>query len=56
MQCGHAITILPRVLEGPYDTRTNRVIRRYWEYRDYFPRVWQESLLRGESDGLPLIH
>ena len=30
----------PRVLlEGPYDTQSNRVIRRYWEYRDYFLRV-----------------
>ena len=39
MQCGHAITTTRVLLEGPYDTQSNRVIRRYWEYRDYFLRV-----------------
>ena len=39
VQCGHAITTTRVLLEGPYDTQSNRVIRRYWEYRDYFLRV-----------------
>ncbi|TFK84610.1 RdRP-domain-containing protein [Polyporus arcularius HHB13444] len=40
VQSAHAIVTPTRILlEGPYDTQSNRVIRRYFEYRDNFIRV-----------------
>ncbi|KAI1797142.1 RdRP-domain-containing protein [Ganoderma leucocontextum] len=40
VQCAHAIVTPTRVLlEGPYDTQSNRVIRKYYEYRENFIRV-----------------
>ncbi|PIL35600.1 RNA-dependent RNA polymerase [Ganoderma sinense ZZ0214-1] len=40
VQCAHAIVTPTRVLlQGPYDTQSNRVIRKYYEYREYFIRV-----------------
>ncbi|KAI1796889.1 RdRP-domain-containing protein [Ganoderma leucocontextum] len=40
VQCAHAIVTPTRVLlEGPYDIQSNRVIRKYHEYRDNFIRV-----------------
>ncbi|KAI0719267.1 RdRP-domain-containing protein [Cerioporus squamosus] len=40
VQSAHAIVTPTRILlEGPYDTQSNRVIRRYFEYRDNFMRV-----------------
>ena len=40
VQCAHVIVTPTRILlEGPYDTQSNRVIRRYYEYRDNFARV-----------------
>lgn len=40
VQCAHAIVTPTRVLlEGPYDTQSNRVIRKYYVYRENFIRV-----------------
>ncbi len=37
VQCAHAIVTPTRVLlEGPYTTQSNRVIRKYYEYRENF--------------------
>lgn len=38
--CPHVIVTPTRiVLEGPYDTQSNRIVRRYYDYREYFVRV-----------------
>ena len=40
VKCAHAIVTPTRVLlEGPYDTQSNRVIRKYYEHRGNFIRV-----------------
>ncbi|RPD60068.1 RdRP-domain-containing protein [Lentinus tigrinus ALCF2SS1-7] len=51
VQCAHAIVTPTRILlEGPYDTQSNRIVRRYFKYRDHFVRVEFR-----EEDGL-LFH
>ena len=40
VKCAHAIITPTRILlEGPYDTQSNRIVRRYHDYRDNFIRV-----------------
>ena len=40
MPCAHVIVTPTRILlEGPYDTQSNRIVRKYHGYRDHFVRV-----------------
>ncbi|KAI8980167.1 RdRP-domain-containing protein [Trametes punicea] len=40
IKCYHVIVTPTRVLlEGPYDTQSNRVVRKYYDYRENFVRV-----------------
>ncbi|KAI0749297.1 RdRP-domain-containing protein [Daedaleopsis nitida] len=40
LKCAHAIVTPTRILlDGPYETQSNRVVRRYYDYRDNFLRV-----------------
>ncbi|KAH9940437.1 RdRP-domain-containing protein [Epithele typhae] len=40
VKSAHAVVTPSRVLlAGPYDTQSNRIVRRYYEYREYFIRV-----------------
>ncbi|OSD06554.1 RdRP-domain-containing protein [Trametes coccinea BRFM310] len=40
IKCYHVIVTPTReLLEGPYDTQSNRVVRRYYDYRENFVRV-----------------
>ncbi|KAH9945450.1 RdRP-domain-containing protein [Epithele typhae] len=40
VKSAHAVVTPSRVLlTGPYDTQSNRIVRRYYEYREYFIRV-----------------
>ncbi|KAI9060668.1 RdRP-domain-containing protein [Trametes sanguinea] len=40
IKCYHVIVTPTReLLEGPYDTQSNRVVRRYYDYRENFLRV-----------------
>ncbi|KAI0325538.1 RdRP-domain-containing protein [Cubamyces sp. BRFM 1775] len=40
IKCYHVVVTPTRILlEGPFDTQSNRVVRKYCEYRDYFVRL-----------------
>ncbi|KAI0707368.1 RdRP-domain-containing protein [Earliella scabrosa] len=40
VKCAHAIVTPTRILlEGPYDTQSNRIVRKYFDFRDNFIRV-----------------
>lgn len=62
--CAHHITLTPtrKVLEGPYPTDSNRVIRSYRGYQDHFLRVdFRDEDLASyrfgwEVDGEPFLH